>query len=186
VVAAARSRDAAPGVRVRCGRGTVLFTRTRARQGVRGRFEEGIRGSKVTRTFARAAGPRASAHLRVRAMCRGSMLGVISRGRQRANVGVEHVAPHRGRGLGDPQPVPVHRRIAEVVRPSSGFEKRALHRVGRKPSRGKRRVDGSLATSGVPARASARPRAAKGRRMIEERRSSSRERRDSMIPCRAA
>ncbi len=58
---------------------------------------------------------------------RGSSLASTRNGRQRANVGEELVAPHRGRGLDAPQPVPVHRRIAEIVRSSSGSERRVLN-----------------------------------------------------------
>lgn len=57
---------------------------------------------------------------------RGSMLSLFRKEGQRANVGVKHVASHRGRGSDASQLLPVHRRSAEVVRPFSGSEKRAL------------------------------------------------------------
>jgi len=73
--------------------------------------------------------PRMFSQERVRACVVARCSASSRKGRQGANVGVELVALHRGRGSDVPQPVPVHRRIAEVVRPSSGSEKRALGTV---------------------------------------------------------
>jgi len=74
--------------------------------------------------------------------------------------------------------VPVRRRIAEVGRTPSGSEKRAIgESSGRKPGSPTKPVNGNLTTLGAQARKRRRPRAAKGGRFFEARRSSSRERR---------
>jgi len=74
--------------------------------------------------------------------------------------------------------VPVRRRIAEVGRTPSGSEKRAIGEgSGRKPGSPTKPVNGNLTTLGAQARKRRRPRAAKGGRFFEARRSSSRERR---------
>jgi len=124
---ASRSRVASgSGASMKCGRGNrPHHARAGTTEGCAAGSRRGLACRKSREPSLGSAGPRApftfgwvpTAWLDAR---------VSPQGAARANVGMKQVASCNGRGCDVPQQWPVHRRIAEVVRPFSGSEKRAL------------------------------------------------------------
>jgi hypothetical protein len=125
-------------------------TRVQARQGVRGRFEEGIRCAE-SRTNLRSGRSVPARHVPSGTRrTQGSMSASFARKAKGKRWWEARRLSSRSR----------IRRLAAIARASSYCrshqavlrlrETRPRQRAGRKPERGKRRVDGSLAKSGTP------------------------------------
>jgi hypothetical protein len=162
---------------MKCGRGNrPPHARAGTTEGCAAGSRRGLARRKSREPSLGSAGPRApftfgwvpSAWLDAR---------VSPQGAARANAGVKHVASCRGRGCDAPQPWPVHRRSAEVVRPFSGTGKRALGSE-RVESPNEARGGWTVSSQGwnTPGAQAHGPQGAKRERRVGAGRSSSRER----------